>query len=126
MRAKERGQGMDGSGKIALGIVAAAALLLLGFVADREFERQRDIAEAQAMLQGLADTAQQAVQDGQREAAQRQRWRVEQQQRALDARRLGQDERCVGGTVVVVSGSSYTQVAGAGGRPTACSGRFRL
>jgi len=117
---------MDGSGKIALGIVAAALLLLVGFIGYREFERQRDIAEAKEMMRSLGDYAQQAVQEGQRQRAVDARQRAEAAQRALEARRLAPDERCVGGTVIRVGGSSYTQVVGGDLRPVACSGAYRL
>lgn len=128
---------MDGSSKIALGVVAAAMLLLVGFIGYREFERQRDIAQAQAVMQGISDYAQQALRDSHRQEVQRQRQyaaqrafdarqRIEQQQRSLDARRLAPDEQCVGGSVVRIDGPSYTQVAGGNGRPVACAGRFRL
>lgn len=51
-----------------------------------------------------------------------------ERQRLLDLRRraLKVGERCIGGTVVEVNGSSYTQALGAQGRPVACSGRYRL
>jgi hypothetical protein len=48
--------------------------------------------------------------------------------RAEDLRRreLAADERCVGGTVIQVRGTVYTQLLGANGRPQPCSGRYRL
>lgn len=62
-------------------------------------------------------------QDQQRQAQQLQ---VRQQQQAMDVarRQLGANQRCIGGTVITVTGSSYTQVLGSGGRPVACSGEF--
>lgn len=124
---------MDGSSKIALGIVAAAALLLLGFISYREFERRRDIADAQEVMRGISDYAQQAMADGRRAEQQRQRqvaydarMRADALERARRARELSSDERCIAGTVVQISGASYTQLAGVGGRPVACSGRYRL
>jgi len=58
---------------------------------------------------------------------------VRQQQEAawaraqeMKRRELATDERCVGGTVIRVSGSSYTQVLGGDLRPVACSGAYRL
>ncbi|UGB47225.1 hypothetical protein LQ772_08070 [Frateuria edaphi] len=116
---------MDGAGKIALGIVAAALLLVVGFVSYREFERRRDIAEAQELIQSLTGYAQQALQEGQRQSALDARQRAEARQRALDARRLAASERCVGGTVIRVEGASYTQALGPDGRPVACSGQYR-
>lgn len=116
---------MDGSTKIAAGIVAAAVLLLVGFIGYREFERQRDIAEAQEMMQGLTSYAQQALEQGQRQSAYDARQRAEARQRDLDRRRLSALERCISGTVVRVEGASYTQAVGADGRPVACSGRYR-
>lgn len=44
----------------------------------------------------------------------------------LRRRQLASNERCVSGTVVRVSGSSYTQVLGGDLRPVACKGRYRL
>lgn len=120
---------MDGANRIAIGIVAAAALLLFGFIGYREFERQRDIAEAQALMQGLAGYAQQVVDESRQAQARHQqdaRERAEQAQRDLQARQLARNERCVSGTVVRITGTSYTQPTGTDGRPMACSGRYRL
>lgn len=70
---------------------------------------------------------QEAFARSQRDARVRQ---YQQQARAREAdlrrRRLSDDERCIAGTVVQISGSSYTQLAGVGGHPVACAGRYRL
>ena len=52
-------------------------------------------------------------------AQQREQQRLSDEQRARFVLEYGQ--RCVGGTVINVSGSSYTQVLGLAGRPVACS-----
>ena len=44
----------------------------------------------------------------------------------MKRRELASDERCVAGTVIRVSESSYTQVLGGDLRPVACSGQYRL
>lgn len=55
-----------------------------------------------------------------------QQLRAFQQAEDLRRRALAVDERCVGGTVIQIRGSSYTQRLGADGRPVACAGRYRL
>jgi hypothetical protein len=76
-----------------------------------------DVAEAVADVELDADVRALAYQ--QRMAAFR---------RAEDLRRreLAADERCVGGMVIQVRGTVYTQLLGANGRPQPCSGRYRL
>jgi hypothetical protein len=112
---------MDDSSKIALGIFAAAALLLVGFIGYREFERQRDIDEAQQVLQTIAETGKQAVVQYQAGVQQVQAQTSEQQQlqwvkqerlREYDQSRrsLASNQRCVGGVVIEVRGSTYTQL----------------
>lgn len=57
----------------------------------------------------------------------------QQQERSLllarqqhEALRLAVDERCIGGTVIRINGSVYTQDVGADGRPVHCAGQFRV
>lgn len=74
----------------------------------------------------VSDDARQVIsanQQRQAEAMQAQRLRDDQRRRAL---LLAPGEQCIGGTVVRVSGNSYTQAVGADGRPVACVGRQRL
>ena len=116
---------MDGASKIGLSIVAAAALLLFGFIAYREYEKQQ-----------AAEAIEAAVDQFQREMKQLTPARStpsfdpraahEAAERWRQVLQLQPDEQCIGGTVVRVSGSSYTQVSGGSGRPVACAGRQRL
>ncbi len=74
----------------------------------------------------VGDGAREAIsanQQHQAAALQAQTLRAQQRSAALT---LNPDEQCIGGTVVRVIGSSYTQVLGAAGRPVACAGRQRL
>lgn len=117
---------MDGAGKIAAGIVLAAVVAVAGYVGCSEFSRKRDINEMQEALQRLDEQGQQAAQQLQLQVQRSARVQAEMQERARLARRLSPSERCIGGTVVQVSGSTYTQAIGPGGRPVACSGLYRL
>lgn len=117
---------MDGAGKIAVGMVLAAVIAVAGFVGYSEFQRHRDIAEATEALHQLSEQGQAMAQQFQQQAAVDTRWQAELRERARLARMLAPSERCVGGTVVQVNGSMYTQATGPDGRPIACSGRYRL
>lgn len=57
---------MESSSRVALGIVAAAALLLVGYIAYSEFQRQRDIAEAQAALSAIGEQGRQLASSSRR------------------------------------------------------------
>lgn len=117
---------MDDAGKIALGIVGAAVAVFFCWVAYHEFERQRDIDEASAVMAQIAQIPAQVEKESREQAElQRRRQAVLQAQDAA-ARTLRSDERCVGGTVVRVNGSVYVQTLGADGRPEACQDRMRL
>lgn len=113
---------MDGSGKIALGIVGAAVVLLVGAVAYREFERQRDIREVQEVMQGITSYAAQSLEQDQRAARQQQALRAAQQAVERARYELADDMQCVGGYVVQVRGTVYTQL-GSVGSPVRCTGR---
>lgn len=117
---------MDGAGKIAAGIVLAAVVAVVGYVGYNEFSRRRDIREAQEFVQQLGEQGRQATQEFQQQVQRNARIQAEMQERARLARRLSPSERCIGGTVVRVSGSTYTQASGPDGRPVACSGLYRL
>ncbi|ULU25441.1 hypothetical protein [Dyella terrae] len=71
----------------------------------------------------IARQQQERLLAGQR--ARQQQVMAEAEQRRL-ALQLAPDEQCIGGTVIQVKGSVYTQIAGAGGKPQACAGRQRL
>jgi len=114
---------MDDAGKIGAGIVAAAVVLAVAFIGYREFDRQRNIAEVNAMFRGFselpAQMEAQAVETSRRQrAAQAQRQAYDLQRRALST-----GQRCVAGVVIQVSGASYTQL-GTVGDPVRCSGNL--
>jgi hypothetical protein len=122
----EQGSLMESSSRIALGVVAAAALLLVGYIGYSEFQRHRDIAEAQAALSSLAEQGRQVVAQAQQQEWQ-QAWDLRRQQvrdevNAEQSRRLSGNQRCVGG-VVVVDGASYTQL-GTVGDLVRCNGQY--
>lgn len=114
---------MDSSTKIAGAIISAALLLFVGFVAYREFDRQRDRAEGAALMQHLGEVATQTLADGQ--AAEARRVDAQHRQTIADRarRQLADDQRCVGGVVVVVRGAIYGQL-GTVGDPVRCSGGY--
>jgi hypothetical protein len=115
---------VEGSSKIALGIVAGAVVLLLGFIGYHEYERQRDIREAQEMMSSLGEYASQAMADASRQEQRRQA--VQTYQQSVERQRyvLSSSQRCIGGTVVTVNGTVYTQDISADGRPVRCSGNL--
>lgn len=117
---------MDDSSKIALGIVGAAVAVFFCWVGYREFERQRDIDEAKAVLAQIAEIPAQMQRESAAAAEAQRRQRTAIQARDMIARTLAADERCIGGTVVRVNGSTYVQAAGSDGRPEVCEGRMRL
>lgn len=114
---------MDSTSKLAVAVVAAALILVVGYVAYNEYSRARDVDQAQQALDAfqqnarrLTDQARSAVEgSGQRQATY-QRWQQE-------SRRLAVNQRCVGGSVVQVQGSTYTQL-GTIECPIHCSGDF--
>jgi len=114
---------MDALTRIAGSIVASALGLYVGFVGYREFARQRDINQVQVAIQQLSDSAKQALAQSQAQDA----YSRELQRRkvAADRRRreLEGGQQCVGGVVVVVNGSSYTQL-GSVGDPVRCNGSY--
>ena len=112
---------MDAAGKIAAGVVLGALVIVAGFVGYREFSRQREAAELVRYEREhplpkvtAADVWVDAT------PARRPASRPAPRPSLLPLRA---DERCLGGTVVRVSGSSYTQAIGPDGRPVGCSGR---
>ncbi|MHB1271512.1 MAG: hypothetical protein ACYCZD_01875 [Rhodanobacter sp.] len=125
---------MDGSSRIALAILAAALLLVLGFVGYREFSRQRDMEQGAAVMQQILDSGRDmdrrsasaaAVMNARTVAESR---AVEQHRQDLVVqawarRRLASDQRCVGDVVVQVDGSMYTQL-GSITNPVHCSGLY--
>lgn len=113
---------MDDSSKIALGIVGAAVAVFFCWVAYHEFERQRDIDDAQVAIAQLEAARPHYTQAD-----------VWVQPSAIPKTRpvyrfasLASDERCIAGTVVRVTGSSYVQVLAPDGQPEACEGRSRV
>lgn len=114
---------MDSSTRIAGAIVLTALLLFFLFVGYREFERQRDIDEATAAIQQLNDSAKQALADNEAGNAQRAEIQREQTAVAWRRRQLEGGQQCIGGVVVVVEGSNYTQL-GSVGDPVRCKGSY--
>lgn len=93
------------------------------FVGYREFDRARDVREANAVMDRIAQLpAQLDAERAQADQQAAQRRRV-QAQNDVNARALAPDMQCVGGVVVRVSGSTYTQL-GTVGDPVRCSGRM--
>lgn len=114
---------MESSSRIALGIVAAAALLLVGHIAYSEFQRSRDIAQAQAMINSLGEQGKHLAADMQAQDAAGQQRQREAVAMSWNRRLLVEPQRCVGGVVVIVAGASYSQL-GTVGDPVRCSGRY--
>jgi hypothetical protein len=116
----EEAKGIDMDSRVFWGVLCAL-LVFSGLVAVGAAIRQRaaEQAAAEAFQQFLKASADPDPMGLRREAARR---RAEDLQR----RRLTSGEQCIGGTVVNVSGSSYVQITGAGGRPVRCSGQYRL
>ena len=101
--------------------VLCALLVFSGLVAVASAVRQRVV--AQAVIEGAQQigppTSEPSLAELRRQASER-------YGEALKRLRLKGSERCIGGTVVQVSGSTYTQAIGPDGRPVACSGLYRL
>jgi len=114
---------MESSSRVALGIVAAAALLLVGYIAYSEFQRQRDIAEAQAALSAIGEQGRQLAQQFQADTVRSQQAQRESVAMSWNRRLLTGNQRCVGGVVVVVDGATYTQL-GTVGDPVRYNGRY--
>lgn len=115
---------MDSSGHIALGIVGAAVVLAAAFIGYREYDRARNVRELKEVI-GAVGADFQAV--NRRFDAQRRASAAERERRASTERRsrtLSASQRCIGGTVVEVNGSTYVQLVGASGKPVRCTGRM--
>ncbi|MGA0587386.1 hypothetical protein ACO2Q2_09710 [Dyella sp. KRB-257] len=117
---------MDGSSKIALGIIGAAVVGVAGFVGYNEYSRQRDLRDLMDFVGGVQSSAQEMQQSAAMDAAQASARAAARRDALQRSRMLSPVERCIAGTVVTVSGSTYTQATGSDGRPVACSGRYRL
>ena len=118
---------MDSSTKIARAIVLAAVVLLVGFIAYHEFERQRDIKQESAAIENFNETARQVAAQSQADEAhrlvhdaQRRDVLLQRKAAAMQSRELAPSQRCVGGVVVVVSGNVYTEL-GRVGDPVRCA-----
>ena len=113
-----------------MGMRIAAAVMgsLLGIWSWNMYAEHRARVQLQAEIdsasaQSLQIQREALVQSANYAASLAARQREEQQQADLQRSRflLSSNQRCVGGTVINVSGSSYTQVLGSAGRPVACS-----
>ncbi|MEP6899818.1 MAG: hypothetical protein ABI870_14930 [Rhodanobacter sp.] len=109
-----------------------AALVIFGVlvIGWRALERERDREDAQAVMDSITQYAQQGLADSLRQTEAESQRQLDVQQRArevdamnVDRRRLLPDQRCIGGTVITVKGSVYTQVL-LGGTPVSCSGVY--
>lgn len=120
-----KGVRMDSSWKIAVAIVLSALLVIVCLIGYREYDRQRDIDMAMSMLQGLGESSQQYVQQQADYRAAEAANSAERRRRVVaeDLRRrtLEGNQRCVGGVVVQVEGSTYTQL-GTISQPAYCAG----
>ena len=110
-------------GKVIQGLGLAAVLALGGIV-----WRIIVIREAEESMQQMVLAASQQQQAFLEQQQQRQQ---EQQQRQLalqaqerERQTLSQDQRCVGGTVITVRGTVYSQEVGADGRAVHCTGNL--
>jgi hypothetical protein len=110
---------MDQSSKIALSIIAAGVLLVVGFIAYSEFLRQRAMRDAEAIVESFHEAVV-AGQEQSRQEAQA-RWRIQQTIRRSET--LAPNQQCVGGVVVQVDGNRYTQL-GTIASPIHCQGRM--
>ncbi|RUL78765.1 hypothetical protein [Dyella choica] len=114
---------MDGSTKLAFAVVAAAVILIGGYIAYNEFSRARDVGQAQQALDTFRQNAQQVVYQGRQDAQVSAQRQAAYQQWQQERRRLALNQRCVDGAVVQIEGSSYTQL-GTLAQPIHCSGRL--
>lgn len=114
-------------GKVFQGLAVAIALVVLGlawrfamvFYAERSMQQAfEQLSEQQRVM---------AVRQQQQLLEQESRRRQDQQlaDAALRERRtLAVNQRCVGGTVITVIGTAYTQDTGEDGRPVHCAGNL--
>lgn len=86
-----------------MAVVIGFSALALTYVGYREYEHRRDLAEAKEVLRSLERPVTAVI----REA--RVSPQFSSQTSAFQSRRLAANERCMGGTVIVVEGSSYSQ-----------------
>lgn len=100
------------------GIVAGALILALTYVGYREYEHRRDIREATEVIQAIATAARDSVKAPVVVSPSVDPRVATEAIQAKRPRRLADNQRCVGGLVISVDGSSYTQTG------ERCSGRF--
>lgn len=112
---------MDGSSKIALAIIAGAALVVVAFVGYQEMDRQRTINQVNEGIHAFLDQANQAEAQSNAQAAYQRQREWDQYRDNLARRTLSSNQRCYGGAVVEVHGSTYTQL-GTISNPIHCSG----
>lgn len=109
--------------RMTMGMRIAAAVVgsILGIWSWNMYAEYR----ARVQLQAYSDSLQRDVSVASANYAAASAAHQREQQRQADAQRsrfvLQYGQRCVGGTVINVSGSSYTQILGSAGRPVACS-----
>jgi hypothetical protein len=114
---------MDATTKLALAVVAAAVILVVGYVGYNEYARARDVDQAQQALDAFRSNAQQAVDESRRAAQVGEQQREAYQRWQQARRRLAVNQRCVAGAVVQVDGNTYTQL-GTIAQPIHCQGDY--
>ena len=115
---------MDASSKLAAAVVAAAAMVVVGYASFIKHARSTDVDQAQPDLASLHQARQNT------EPASGSQARQPDPLIAADVaelktqyRHLAPNERCVDGVVIVVNGSTYTQ-PGPVGKSVRCSGGY--
>lgn len=115
---------MESSSKIALGIVGAALLLVVGYVGYSEYQRARNVRELKELVKAfpVPKPIPRSAYIKERVISLKPARRVSSTSAA--AYTLSDSQQCIGHTVVDVQGSTYVQRLGRNGRPIACKGRF--
>ena len=114
---------MDSTTKLAVAVVAAAVILVCGYVVYNEHVHARDMDEAQQALDAIGQNARRAVEQGQRAVQVSEQQSAAEQAWQRERRRLAMNQRCVGGVVIQVQGNAYTQL-GSIAQPVHCSGEL--
>lgn len=100
---------METSTKLALAIVGAALVLVVGYVAYQEFSRARNVYVLNQVVEGFNRSMAEDASEFRHAAAERKRRKRVAHARDLASRRLSPHQRCVGGTVIDINGNEYVQ-----------------
>ncbi|GLQ95550.1 hypothetical protein [Dyella acidisoli] len=118
---------MDASTKWAAAIVAAAAIMVGGYVAYSKYAQSRDGEQAHQASTSLQQQPQKTVETDQRLVSQTQqpdpRIAADVAELRTQYRHLAPNERCVDGVVIQVNGATYAQ-SGSSGRSVRCTGSY--